>query len=179
MDMYNNGRLMGMAFGLVIGLLLVGVIMIIINKNRRLRTEYDEMQKKVRGEGYCIAFYTVMIIEGILCFLTTAIEIPMEPIVLHFMVIFVGVLVQAGYCIWHDAYVGLNTRLGRYILIMTLVSLFNLFIAFETWLHGHMIVDGVIQSPFINFLCGIMFAILGIVALVKKLTDNDSSEVNG
>lgn len=176
MNTYNYGKLMGMAFGLVIGLLLVGVILIIINKNRRMRTEYDEMQKKVRGEAYCIAFYTVMIIEGILCFVTTAVEVPMEPIVLHFMVIFVGVLVQAGYSIWHDAYVGLNTRLGRYILIMTLISLFNLFIAFETWLHGQMVVDGMIQSPFVNFLCGIMFAILGIVALVKKLADPKTEE---
>ena len=176
MNTYNYGKLMGMAFGLVIGLLLVGVILIIINKNRRMRTEYDEMQKKVRGEAYCIAFYTVIIIEGILCFVTTAVEVPMEPIVLHFMVIFVGVLVQAGYSIWHDAYVGLNTRLGRYILIMTLISLFNLFIAFETWLHGQMVVDGMIQSPFVNFLCGIMFAILGIVALVKKLADPKTEE---
>ena len=124
--MYNEARMIGVAVGIAVGLLIVAFVLRFINRNKAMATEYDEMQKQIRGVGYRYAFFTVMIFEALLCILTLGMELPAEPYVIHFAAIFIGVTVQAAYCIWNDAYVGLNTNLGRYIVIMTIVSLFNL-----------------------------------------------------
>jgi hypothetical protein len=144
-----------------------------VHRNKKLYTEYDEMQKQIRGQGYKYAFYTVLILEAIFCVLTMGMELPAEQYVIHFFVIFVGVTVQASYCIWKGAYVGQNTNLPRYIILMAVVSVFNLFSAFMAWRSGELIVDGKFQGPAVNLLCGLMFAVLGAVGLVKKIAGSE------
>ena len=140
--MYNEARMIGVAVGIAVGLLIVAFVLRFINRNKAMATEYDEMQKQIRGVGYRYAFFTVMIFEAFLCILTLGMELPAEPYVIHFAAIFIGVTVQAAYCIWNDAYVGLNTNLGRYIVIMTIVSLFNLGVAFMSWRQGELVIGG-------------------------------------
>ena len=176
MNTFNTARMTGLAGGIIVGLLLVVVIMKLINKNKKMKTEYDEMQKIIRNKGYCYAFYAVMIYEAIMCVLTTGMELPAHPIVIHFGACFIGVIVQASYCIWNDAYVGLNTNLGRFLVFAVLISLFNLFIFLMAWKHGEAVSDGILQPITVNLLCGLMFAILGIVALVKKLSTHEVEE---
>ena len=166
--MYNEARMIGVAVGIAVGLLIVAFVLRFINRNKAMATEYDEMQKQIRGVGYRYAFFTVMIFEAFLCILTLGMELPAEPYVIHFAAIFIGVTVQAAYCIWNDAYVGLNTNLGRYIVIMTIVSLFNLGVAFMSWRQGELVIGGKLQAQSINLLCGLMFAVLGVVGLIKK-----------
>ena len=111
-----------------------------VNRNKKLTTEYDEMQKQIRGEGYKYAFYAVLILEAVLCVLTMGIVLPAEPYVVHFFAIFVGITVQACYCIWRGAYIGQNTNLQRYVILMAIVSVFNLSSAFMAWRSGELIV---------------------------------------
>ena len=144
-----------------------------VNRNKKLTTEYDEMQKQIRGEGYKYAFYTVMIVEAILCVLTLGMVLPAEPYVVHFFAIFVGITVQACYCIWKGAYIGQNTNLQRYIILMAVVAVFNFSSAFMAWRAGELFADGKFQAPAVNLLCGLMFAVIGIVGLVKKVTDRE------
>ena len=80
---------------------------------------------------------------------------------------------QASYCIWKGAYIGQNTNLPRYIIIMAAASVINLAGAFMAWKSGELLVDGKFQSPAINLLCGLMFAVLGIVGLAKKASDRE------
>ena len=171
--MYNTARMIGMLIGILFGLLVALIIIRYINRNKKIATEYDEMQKKIRGEGYMYAFYTVMIYEALMCVLTTGIEIPAVPVVIHFFAIFIGVTVQACYCIWKGAYVGLNTNLKRYIVLMAIVSLFNLLTAYMSFREGELFADGKFQATTVNLLCGLMFALIGAVGLVKKLTDRE------
>ena len=174
--MYNEARMIGVAVGIAVGLLIVAFVLRFINRNKAMATEYDEMQKQIRGIGYRYAFFTVMIFEAFLCILTLGMELPAEPYVIHFAAIFIGVTVQAAYCIWNDAYVGLNTNLGRYIVIMTIVSLFNLGVAFMSWRQGELVIGGKLQAQSINLLCGLMFAVLGVVGLIKKIADGRDEE---
>ena len=142
-------------------------------RHKKLTTEYDEMQKQIRGEGYKYAFYAVLILEAVLCVLTMGIVLPAEPYVVHFFAIFVGITVQACYCIWRGAYIGQNTNLQRYVILMAIVSVFNLSSAFMAWRAGELFADGKFQAPAVNLLCGLMFAVIGIVGLVKKVTDRE------
>jgi MinD-like ATPase involved in chromosome partitioning or flagellar assembly len=56
---------------------------------------------------------------------------------------------------------------------MAIVSVLNLSSAFMAWRSGELIVDGKLQAPTVNLLCGLMFAAIGIVGLVKKVTDRE------
>lgn len=171
--MYNSARMIGVTIGIIVGLILTIFVIRYVNRNKKLTTEYDEMQKQIRGEGYKYAFYAVLILEAVLCVLTMGIVLPAEPYVVHFFAIFVGITVQACYCIWRGAYIGQNTNLQRYVILMAIVSVFNLSSAFMAWRSGELIVDGKLQAPTVNLLCGLMFAAIGIVGLVKKVTDRE------
>ena len=166
----------GLAIGVVVGIIIVYFIMRIVNKDNRFRTEYDEMQKIIRGDAYRVAFYTVLIFEALMCFLSTMTELPMEPFVVHFLAILIGVLTQAGYCIWKGAYVGLNTRMNRFVVMAVVVSAINLLVAFMAWRNGSLFEGGKLQAPFVNLLCGIMFAILGVVGLIRWMTGSRTEE---
>ncbi|MBQ3392983.1 MAG: hypothetical protein IJG52_06220 [Lachnospiraceae bacterium] len=171
--MFNSARIIGGMTGIIIGLIVAVFVFRYVHRNKKLYTEYDEMQKLIRGEGYKYAFYTVLILEAVLCVLTMGMELPAEPYVVHFFVIFVGVTVQASYCIWKGAYIGQNTNLPRYIILMAVISVLNIAGAFMAWKSGELIVDGKFQSPMVNLLCGLMFAVIGIVGLVRKAADRE------
>ena len=56
----------GVTFGIIIGLILAIALILISNNNRKIKSEYDERQLRVRGDAYRYAFYTVLICEVIL-----------------------------------------------------------------------------------------------------------------
>ena len=62
----NIYKAAGLAVGILVGLIIAAVLIVIANKNRKFKTEYDERQLKVRGDAYRYAFYTVVIWEAIL-----------------------------------------------------------------------------------------------------------------
>ena len=104
----------GVAAGIVVGLIVAIALFAIANNNRKIKTEYDERQQKVRGDAYRYAFYTVIICEVILFILAFGeISLPVPAYVLHFAGMIAGVLVLSGYCIWKDAYWGLNNNRRR------------------------------------------------------------------
>ena len=176
MDNYRFGRSLALTCGVLLGLVIALILVRYMNKNHKLRTEYDEMQKKVRNQGYMYAFYTVIIFEALMCLVTGFVDIPAEPIVIHFTPIFLGVLVQTCYCIWKGGYVGLNTNLKRYIIVAVVATMINLLAFVMAWKNGDLVVNGVLQATFINFLCAVIFAVLGVTALLRKATDREVEE---
>lgn len=171
--MKNIGIMSGVVVGILVGLVMFIVVMRFVNRDKGIHAEYDEMQKQIRGVGYQYAFYTVLIFEALMVVLSMGVEIPAESYVVHFFAIFLGVTVQASYCIWNDAYVGLNTNLRRYVILMAFVSVFNLGVAFMAWREGTLFADGKFQSQTINLLCGLMFAVIGCVGLAKMIAGRE------
>ena len=55
-----NGKGAGFVIGLIVGIILVMVLIKMANKDRRIKTEYDERQEKIRGKAYKYAFYTMI-----------------------------------------------------------------------------------------------------------------------
>lgn len=176
MDSYNNGRSIGMVVGVIVGLVLAVILIRYMNKDHRMRTEYDEMQKQIRNQGYKYAFYTVIILEALLCLVSGFIKIPAEPIVIYFAPIALGITVQASYSIWKGAYVGLNTNIRRYFLVAIIATAINLLAVIMAWSSGSLLVGGVLQAPAVNLLCALMFAVLGVVALLHKAADREAEE---
>ena len=167
MDKVELGRSAALAVGVVVGLVIALILLRYMNRDHKVKAEYDEMQKIIRNKGYMLAFYAVMILEALLCLVPGSLQIPAEPIVLHFLPIFLGITVQACYCIWNGAYVGLNTNMKRYLI--------NLLAFVMAWKNGGLLVDGVLQAPFVNLLCAVMFAVLGVVGLLRRSVQREET----
>ncbi len=172
----NSYRAIGFLFGITFGVIVSIFILRAFNKNRSIRTEYDEMQKQARGEAYMYGFYAMILFE----FLTMLTEffqpIPAEPLVIHFTAIMIGVTVQAVYSIMHDAFIGLNTQKNRYLIIMAVIAVINFAVAFAAFKDGRMIENGVLMAPFCNLMVGIAFLIIGLAGWIRTTEGKEEKE---
>ena len=157
----------GLAFGIMIGLILAIALILISNNNRKVRTEYDERQLRVRGDAYRYAFYSVIICEVILLILAFGeVTLPVPDYVLHFGGILIGYLVLSTYCIWKDAYWGLNNNRRRYGIILVVAGLLN-----AVPLFGALSRRSTLDFPFVNLLTCIMLLVVGVELLLKHFLD--------
>lgn len=62
----------GVIMGLATGLIITAILMTFFNKDGRLKTQYDERQKSVRGRAYKYGFYGIVITNAILLIIATA-----------------------------------------------------------------------------------------------------------
>ena len=60
MDSYSIGKATGLAFGIAVGLLICVILFRYMNRDKKLRTKYDERQEAVRGKGYTFGFWGCM-----------------------------------------------------------------------------------------------------------------------
>ena len=163
---------LGWIIGIIIGIILVIILLKVLNKDGAVRTKYDERQQIVRGKAYMCGFYSGLIACAVMLFLNTG-NFGAEKLGYagFFIPILAGVVGQVSYSIFKDAYVGLNTNMTRFILIMAFISAFNFFIGIMAAVNGELIVDGKFQGPVINLLCGILFVIIFIELIIKKAID--------
>ena len=54
------------AIGICIGLIFCVIIFRFANRNKKLKSEYDERQLQIRGRSYMFAFYAVVIYEALM-----------------------------------------------------------------------------------------------------------------
>lgn len=157
----------GVTIGIVVGLVVAFALIRLANYNRKAKAEYDERQLRVRGDAYRYAFYTVMYCEVILFILAFGeISLPVPDYVLHFAGIIIGILVLSGYCIWKDAYWGLNNNRRRYGIILVVAGILNAIPLFRIQPRRDDF-----DFPYVNLLVCIMLLIVGIELLLKHLLD--------
>ena len=169
----------GFAVGLLVALVLGVLLLKMMNKDKRIATKYDEMQEIIRGRAYKYAFWTVIVCEAVLIVIDSvfAAQMPLSTGILQFLVIIIGVMVQVTYCIWHDAYIGLNTNTGRFIICMLLIGGFNLVLAVMAVIDGRMVQDGVLQTPFLNGVCGLLcLAVMAEVIIKNAVTGKEKED---
>lgn len=163
---------LGVLVGVLVELLLVVVFMKAINRDGKIKTEYDERQKEARGKGYMYGFWAIIIANALLCTFSNSFDMTVLGSTVYFIPILVGVIVQVTYCIFKDAYIGLNNNMTRFVIIMSIVTVFNLFVGVKAYLDGELIKQGTVSSAFVNVLCGGIFLILTIELGIKKILDS-------
>ena len=157
----------GLAIGILVGLVVAVALILISNNNRKVRTEYDERQLRVRGDAYRYAFYTVVIWEAVLIVLAYGdFHLPVPDLALHFAGIIAGVIVLSTICIWKDAYWGLNNNRRSYGIILVVAGLFNAIPVI-----GSLSDTGGSDFPYVNLLCCVMLVVVGAELLLKQLAD--------
>ena len=170
----NIYKAAGLAVGILVGLIIAAVLIVIANKNRKFKTEYDERQLKVRGDAYRYAFYTVVIWEAVLLILAIGeFSFPVSAYILHYAGILAGVLVLSGYCIWKDAYWGLNNNRKRYGIILVVAGLLN-----AIPLLGGLSHSDSFDFPYVNLMVCIMLLVVGLELLLKHMLDRREEKDN-
>ena len=171
MNIYKS---IGIASGIVIGLIIGFIFFKLANKDHKVKTQYDERQQVIRGRGYKAGFYTAMILEAVLLVLYYGnLPLPADPYMAHAAVIFISCTVLACYTIWNGAYWGLNNDRKRYYIILAGAVVLNAFPVVMTAVHGGLLEYGKLSSVFINLLALVMLAAIGIVMLVRDRLDRN------
>lgn len=175
-----SAKMIGILGGVFVGLIITLIVLKVANDDNKSQTKYDERQEIVRGKGYKIGYWTLIITMAILIIALVMIEdagivLPISISLLIFIVVMIGVLVFAGYCIFNDGYFGLNNNRRTYYILFFIIGLFNLFLGIYPIISGNFIEkNGKVGSNGINLVCGISFVILGIMLVIKAIIDKAS-----
>ncbi len=175
-----NGKNIGMAMGLIIGIIISLFVIKAFNKDGKMKTKYDEMQELVRGRAYKYAFWILLIYEALLIIADCCnLDLRSSNYLLQFIGIIIAVMVHAIYSIWNDAYIGLNTNPKRFAIISVLIALLNLAIGIGSITRVGLLENGMVRDSFANLLCGICFLVIAIVLFIKHKQDiaEESEEV--
>ena len=171
-------RSAGLAIGIVVGLIACVFIFRYANKDHKIKSEYDERQKLIKGRGYMYGFYTVMIYEAIMmCFMVGGYpDLPLQHYIWHAIGIYLGVAVVCVHAIWNRAYWGLNNDHKKYIMVFVACFVLNLLPVIGTIRSGVKVVDGYLDLPFVNIICVAFFLVIAVVAIIREITDARQSE---
>lgn len=173
----NVARVIGFIVGSVFSLVLIAVLMKIMNKNRKIRTEYDERQKLLRGNGYRYGAVVAMLYVFILMFFSlNGVSFPVRQEVIYFSIIFVWALVVTSYCIMTGAYFGLNNDRRRFGIVSVCVVIINLISPVMHIVNGTFLQDGMVSAPCINLMCVILFLAIAIECLIKDIIERKNGE---
>ena len=170
--MIMSARNLGILVGIIVGIILTFVILKAINKDGKSKTKYDERQQRARGEAYKYGFFTVLIANALMmCFSVFFDNFKVLGDSMFFIPILAGVIVQVTYSIFNDAYVGLNTNMTRFAIFMFAISVLNFGLGIRAYVAKELLIDGVLQAPFLNVLCGALFVIIAVELLIKHIVD--------
>ena len=160
-------------FLILFSVCVVIILLIAMSKERRLQCpQYDERQELERGRGFRYGFFTMLIFNGgVLCFDWTGVIPGSNQMILYASGLLAGILVYAVYCIWHESYFALNQQTNVIIAFFTFIGLFNLAIAIIAIVRGTMMENGRFTEKFLNLECALLFLILMVTMLIKKLRD--------
>ncbi len=152
----------------MIGLIICVIIFKAINTNKKMKTEYDERQQKLRGWGYMLGFYTIVVYEAVMMIITmSGVSLPVHDYILHSAGIFIGCTVLCVYCIWNDVYWGLNNDPKKYMWVIVIALALNVFVAVNSIRSSGIYEDGKLGFPMVNIMVVIMMTVLIIELLIK------------
>ena len=142
-----------------------------MNKDNKVKTKYDERQLKIRGDAFKLGFFATLIANGIIMSLAASGLDKCLGMNAYFIPIFIGIVTQMSYSVFKDAYFGINNKNKSYLVFMAVIGLINFTIAILATVHGELVEDGILQAPFLNYLCGSLFVILAGELFAKGLID--------
>lgn len=158
-------------FGIIVGICVALAVVKNFNKDHKLRTKYDERQLRARGDAYRYGFFATIFACALLMILDTSNLLDIFGYSTYFIAILVGIITQFTYSIFHDAYVGLNTNMKKYLIFMSFIGAINLAAGILPIFSGDFMEDGHFGTSFISLLCGGMFLILAGELAIKKYLD--------
>lgn len=140
------------------------------------KTKYDERQLIERGKGYRIAFFSYVIFNIIFFVLDMALEVQIPVGFLLICGILVASAVHVVYCLFHEAYWGLNNNVKSYIIILIVAGVLNLVIGLVNGFSSNWYTDGVLGYSIYNLVVAVFLAVILIAMLLKYMKDKREVE---
>lgn len=174
MSIYRSA---GIAFGIILGLVIAVILLRVANTNKKIKTDYDERQQMIRGKGYMYGFYTVLVYQALMVvFHTSGLELPIADFSLDFLGVMIGVTFVCSYCIWNHVYWGLNNDHKRYYIIFGACLVLNAIPIIGGGASGNLMEDGKIGLPALNISVIAMMVIILIVMGIREIADRNMKE---
>lgn len=153
--------------GFCVGFLAVAIICFIFVK-KKCSGQYDERQKAIQGVAYKFGFFTMIfyfLFNGFICM-----EIGNWLPLLHmnFIGVCFGIACYAGYAIFNDAYISLNTKPFKILLPLAFVSVIN-YIGFLISLGKED--DSYFETYLLSLICAILLTAVIVMLIIKIIID--------
>lgn len=176
--MFELERMVGVLVGGFVGLAIAAITIVICNKNKKFKTNYDERQQIERGKAYKYSFYAMCAYYALLMAVFIGeVPLPFDMPSLMFLGIAVGLLTNCEYSIIKGAYWGMNNDPKKYSLSFLIITALNIFLAIMQNKNGMVYSDGQFHSGMVNVICAIIFVILGLTLAIKSaIKRNDREE---
>ncbi len=162
----------------VLGIFFAAAFILLVTvryKNRHKNEHYDERQVLVRGKGFRLGYMVMCgmnLVYG--CFLYGFTKSIVSPQFVALSIVFLGILVYAVYCIFNDAYLQVGQKSGKWIGITLLVIASNLISFFMNKEQG-LNVNGFATGKSLNLMIVVVFSVVLISFIIKKLIDRSES----
>lgn len=173
----NIAYIAGILAGILVGIIFIFFFSKWTKKDGRMNCKWDERQVLIRGRGYQIAFFTVIILLAVYSLTGSGIEgFLMDHETACLFIVFTGAAVHMVYCIWRGAYFSLNENRKRVLVMFAVLGIINLGIGFRELISGDAVTDGILNIRSANLFCGSLFALVFITLLVKIIVSGNDWE---
>lgn len=149
--------------------LLIGLIIYLSSKNRH----YDEMQQKIRAEGYKLGYtVTIILLIILMCFIEYAPGHLITPSFGIFAVLMAGIVTFTVYSILKDSFFSIGERSTYYMIVCAIISVVNAITAFKYISNGTFLENGVVTFDHGgNLICALGFMAVFVALFIKKVND--------
>ncbi|MBD5464619.1 MAG: hypothetical protein HDR22_02165 [Lachnospiraceae bacterium] len=163
--------------GFIAGVLFTILFLALTKTDKNVKCKFDERQELVRGKGFQYGFFSMLICNV----LFTCMELAEMPLFAEFEVLIlissiIGIGVCAVYCIWNEGYFALNENKKRLMILFAVISVMN-FIFGGVWIYQDMVIqNGKLTYYSINLFCGLLFIIIFLTMLLKRICKDGKDE---
>ena len=172
----NSNNLLYFAIVILFTIAVI-IILVIIANNGEYRAKYDERQILEQGKAFKFGFFSTIIAIGVIGAADAfGIVSMIDTTVLYCSAIFIGLGVYVVYCVWHEAYFGINQQSVSVMVMLAIIGLANTTLSIMGFVSGQMVVNGIVTFRIMNVLCAALFFALFITILIKKLSLSKTSE---
>lgn len=167
------------AVGGVIVIAVILVLAVVISREKAKtegRCEFDERQQLVRGKAFKAAYLTLSAYLVLAGCVDLAGFVWSDLFLCVFLGIFLSGTVFAICCIRGDAYISFRERPRSYAVTLGIVAASNLLVGSMDLADGSFFENGRLTSHAVNFIAGIMCAVILAVFLKKRAGDAKAEE---
>lgn len=172
MDHYHAGIMVGLAAGIVAGLIFVAFLF----RKKVLDCHFDERQELARGKAFQYGFFTLLIstyvygtsdvVFGRWCDALAGVTICLA----------ISLCVFAVTCILKDAYLSLREKPRVVMTMFALLTLINLGFGVMYGVSGDLVEDGVLTFRAVNPIIGLATLVILIVYIINHLLRSREEE---
>lgn len=159
----------------IVVILIIAAIMIIANKgNARKDMHYDEMQLKIRADGYKIGFFVTLGVLFTFGFLSELIDTFGKVFSMSFCMMaagFAGIVTFVLYCIFKDVFYSIGQNRRGYMILCVCVIIANGIGSVRHISEGTFLEDGMVTfSNCGTILCAVSFFLILIALIMKEVS---------